>query len=125
MADEIMEAFARYHRDILTPELQEMRQDLREEIGLLRREVNAGFDRVYTRLERVETESVAIKAGLQRVELRLDRLEERVARIEAIVENGDRTRQLEALEAELGQVKDRVSALEDTITRLRREVGHQ
>jgi len=58
MADDVIAALAQLETN-LTIRVEEL---VGKQVGKLRDEMNAGFDRVYVRLDRIESE-LAVKAG--------------------------------------------------------------
>lgn len=100
-------ALARYHREILMPDMEQMvdaklhAQDLR---------LAAHFDELYKRLERLESEYHALTAGLKRVEERLDRVEARLDKMALKSELLELKARVEGLQAQVRQLEDRLSA---------------
>jgi len=78
------------------------------------------FDRIYTRFERLETEYFSITAAVGRIEQRLDRVEAGMEKIGGKLDleifSKDR------LEKEIGDLKQRVSTLQDRIEDLEKRL---
>ena len=89
---------AKFHQDVLLPDVQRI---VGEAVDSLERRIDARFDGVYQRFDRLETEYQMIVAGLRRVEERLDALTE--------------VEQKLALRSDLQQLKARVDALQQKI----------
>jgi len=101
VAEDLVTVFARFHREVLLPDMQRLIGDA---VGGLRQEMNAHFDAIYQRLDRLETEYQMIVAGMKRIEERLDRLEQRVDKL--------------ALRSELLELKTRIDSLQEQIRTL-------
>jgi chromosome segregation ATPase len=113
---------ADFHRDLILPDMERVVQT---SMGELRVEMNAHFDDVYHRFERVETEYQALKAGLGRVEARLDDLDAQVLDLRTRLSRvEERLEELIALEekypvrAEVQDLRARVEILHEDIRRL-------
>lgn len=89
---------AKFHQDVFLPDVQRI---IGEAVDSLERRIDAKFDAVYQRFDRLETEYQMIVAGLRRVEERLDALTE--------------VQQKLALRSDLQQLKARVDALQEKI----------
>lgn len=89
---------AKFHQDVFLPDVQRI---VGEAVDSLERRIDAKFDGVYQRFDRLETEYQMIVAGLRRVEERLDALTE--------------VEQKLALRSDLQQLKARVDALQQKI----------
>ena len=68
MADDLLDALARFHRDILMPE---MREAIRESEQRQLDATLSRFDTIYRRFDRLEVEYHALAASVGRVELRI------------------------------------------------------
>jgi len=101
--DELWKTFLRFEREVVKPRMETLRDDLRGDMRSLRNEMFDGFDGVYHRMERVETELAAITAALKR-------LETDVARLKA-GEHLDR----DTLRAEVAEIKQRLSVVEKSL----------
>ena len=62
-------------RDLRSDIVSDLQQVVSESEARVRNEVLTGFDHVYHRLGRLETEMIALNGGLHRVEDRIDALE--------------------------------------------------
>jgi chromosome segregation ATPase len=97
-----MPEMLRFHREVAMPELREMvSATVDSSVGALRNEMNAHFDAIYKRIERLETELTALKAGMKRLEASMESLNIVALRSK-----------LEELRAELKDAEQRLSALE-------------
>ena len=59
MADQplTLATLARFHQEILLPEVRQVvRDEVRQEVGALRNEMQTGFDAIAQRFDRLETE---------------------------------------------------------------------
>ncbi len=109
MADNLAEVLARFHRDVLLPDIQKVvgESELR-----LRDEMHALLDAQANRLDRLETEYQMIVAGLRRIEARLEAVERRLDEMERRM----------ALRSEVDDLKARVEALQKKIAELEAEL---
>ena len=99
-----------FHREVLLPDVQRIVDGA--VLGVetrLRDEMHAGFDAVYQRLDRLETEYHMLVAGLKRVEERLDRVEQRLDRVEG---------RLDRVESRLDSLEQRASAIEQKLEKM-------
>ena len=94
-------AFARFHRDVLVPEVERIVGESEERIT---RRFNAHFDSVYQRLDRLETEYQMLVVGLKQVEDRLDTVE---ARLDGVEGRLDRIEERMALRSEVDGLKEK------------------
>jgi chromosome segregation ATPase len=92
----------RFHREVLVPDVERIVGATEQR---LRDEMQAGFDALAQRLERLETEYQMLVAGLRRVEDRLDSIEKRMA-----------------LRTELQELRTKVTSLEAKIAELESEL---
>jgi chromosome segregation ATPase len=105
MADDLWTVLTRFHREVVVPDLERIVDErLDERINPLRREMLAGFDAIYKRLDRLESEYQALRAGVQRVEERLAAFEQKIDRM--------------ALRSELLELKERVALREQKIAEI-------
>ena len=72
MTDDLVGVLARFHRDILLPD---MKRVVDQAVGGLRDEMHTLMDGFAQRFDRLETEYHMLVVGLGRVEERLDRIE--------------------------------------------------
>ena len=101
MADQplTLAALARFHQEILLPEVREVvREEVHQEVGAHRNETQTGFDAIAQRFDRLETEYHMLVAGMKRIEERPDRVEQKLDRF--------------ALKLDVLALKARVEALE-------------
>jgi predicted nuclease with TOPRIM domain len=96
MKDEVLQAIHNLRSDLFS----DVQHSLSESESRIRNEMLTGFDHVYHRLDRLETEMVALNGGLHRVENRLDALEKRFDVLGARCEEG------------LGKVAERLTSVE-------------
>jgi predicted nucleic acid-binding Zn-ribbon protein len=89
---------AKFHQDVFLPDVQRI---VGEAVGSLERRIDAKFDSVYQRFDRLETEYQMLVAGVRRVEERLDALAQ--------------AQQKYAMRSELQQLKAGVDALQQKI----------
>ena len=93
--EDLVQVLTRFHREVVVP-------DIKEIVGTaerrLRDEMQAGFDALAQRLEKLETEYHMLVVGLKRVEERLDRVEQRLDKM--------------ALRSELLELKAKVDVLQ-------------
>jgi predicted nucleic acid-binding Zn-ribbon protein len=115
-----------FHREVLLPDMQRIVDGSVQRVeARLRDEMHAGFDAVYQRLDRLETEYHMLVAGLKRVEERLGRVEGRLERVEGRLDALEQQmsaveQKLEkmALRSELEELKARVEGLQGQIRAL-------
>ena len=65
MADELWSTLLRFHEEITKPEIM---GTLRQEMAANHREMQANFDAVWKRFDRLETEYYALSAAVKRLE---------------------------------------------------------
>ncbi len=68
MADDLFPVLARFHREVILPDIQRIVGDLETRLDTRFAEANGHFDTIYKRFDRLETEYHMIVAGLKRVE---------------------------------------------------------
>jgi chromosome segregation ATPase len=78
------------------------------------------FDKIYTRLERLETEYYSITAGIDRLERRLEKIEGQVSGINERLDKEISLREI--IEKEIRDLKDRVATLQGRINELEKRV---
>src|SRR5437867_12012417 len=86
MSEELVNALARLHQQVVLPDIQRVVGTAVDEMGRqLRDELHTLHDSVLAKLETLETEYHSIKAGPGRIEPRLDRVEQRLDRVEELL----------------------------------------
>ena len=113
VAEDLIPILTRFHREVVLPDV---RRIVREVVGDLEGRMNAHFDTIYQRFDRLETEYHVLVAGLKRVEERLDQVERRLGAVEHTLEKM-------ALRSELEDLKTRVDGLQSQIQRLEERLG--
>ena len=113
MADDLIPILTRFHREVVLPDV---RRIVGEVVGDLEGRMNAHFDAIYQRFDRLETEHHMLVAGLERVEGRLDRVEQRLGALEQKLEKV-------ALRSELQELKARVDGLQEQVRALEERLG--
>ena len=133
-------ALAQFHRDVIVPDMHRVFEGLFERLIKPRfDEMDGHFDRIYHKLDKLETEYEALKAGLGRVEENqkrmgetlkvlesqyrdlvagFHRLEERLARVEKSVDELVAGRDKEPLRAEVADLRARVDSLQAQVRTL-------
>jgi chromosome segregation ATPase len=127
---------AQFHREIILPDVQRI---VGEAIAGSERRIQANFDSVFHKLDKLETEYEALKAGLGRVEedqkrmgqtlkvlesqyrdlvAGLHRLEERLARVEKNLDELGAAREKDPLRAEVADLRTRVDGLQTQVQAL-------
>jgi len=127
---------AQFHREIILPDVQRI---VGEAIAGSERRMQASLDRIFHKLEKLETEYEALKAGLGRVEedqkrmsqtlkvlesqyrdlvAGLHRLEERLARVEKSVDELVAAHGKESLRVEVADLRARVDGLQAQVRSL-------
>lgn len=102
MAEDLVPVLARFHREVLLPDVKRVVAEAVEASEKrLRDEMQRGFDALAQRIGRLETEYNMLVAGLKRVEERLDRVEQRLDKL--------------ALRSELEDLKVRVDGLQEQV----------
>jgi predicted nuclease with TOPRIM domain len=105
VSGDLVSVLAKFHRDVLLPDVQRLVADAVEgSERRLRDEMQGHFDALAQRLDRLETEYAMVKLGIQRIEERLDRLEEKVDKL--------------ALRSELVELKARLAGLQEKVQAL-------
>ena len=112
MADDLIPILTRFHREVVLPDI---RRIVGEVVGDFEGRMNAHFDAIYQRFEKLETEYHMLVAGLKRVEERLDRVEGRLDRVEEGLERVEQRLAKQDLQAELAALKARVDGLQGQI----------
>lgn len=103
--DDLVQVLSRFHREIVVPDIERIVGNAVEGAERrLRDEMQAGFDALAQRLDKLETEYHMLVAGLERVEERLDRVEQRLDKM--------------ALRSELLELKARVDGLQEQVRTL-------
>lgn len=100
--EDLVQVLTRFHREVVVPDIKEIVGT--SVAGLERRlrdEMQAGFDALAQRLEKLETEYHMLVVGLKRVEERLDRVEQRLDKM--------------ALRSELLELKAKVDVLQTQV----------
>ena len=114
MADEeLWKTLVRFHREVIAPDFNDV---LDQRLNALRTELRSDFygalDAFGKRLERVETELIAVTAGLKRVEQRVSALEERAASMEQKLEALTLRSEVVELRSHIAQLEQRIAQLE-------------
>ena len=107
------ETLMRFHREVVKPDMETMREEIRGEIRSLRNEMLNGFDGVYHRIERVETELAAITIGLKRLEAQVSAIERRLSAVEDKM----------ALRSELAELEEQMASLNQRITEIKKQLN--
>jgi predicted nuclease with TOPRIM domain len=103
--DDLVQVLTRFHRDVVVPDVERIVGNAVEgSERRLRDEMQAGFDALAQRLDRLETEYHMLVAGLKRVEERLDRVEQHLDKM--------------ALRSEVLDLKARVDGLQEQVRTL-------
>jgi len=131
MSDELLTVLARYHREIILPDIERV-------VGRLVNprfdSIDGHFNAIYGRFDRLETEYQAVKAGLGRLEERLAgvetehrdlgaavrRLDERLARLEKRMDELVDPNWHAVLRSELQYVRTRLDGLQARVDALER-----
>jgi chromosome segregation ATPase len=129
-------ALAQFHREIIRPDVQQIVGDA---VANSERRMQANFDSILHKLDKLETEYEALKAGLGRVEedqkrmsqtlkvlenqyrdlvAGFHRLEERLARVEKNVDELVAGSNKEPLRAEVADLRARVDSLQAQVRSL-------
>ncbi|HEX7150004.1 MAG TPA: hypothetical protein VF618_00850 [Thermoanaerobaculia bacterium] len=121
--DDLLNVLTRFHREVVLPDIERVVEERIEgRIASFERNMYGHFDNVYSRLDKLDTESVAIKAGLQRLEERIVSVEARVvsleARIARIEQKLDTLETKVVLRAELEELKQHIHELEERLASL-------
>ena len=102
-----------FHREVLLPDMQRLISESEQRIQL---RMDAQFDAVYQRFEKLETEYHMLVAGLKRVEERLDRVESRLSAVEQRLEKVALRSEFEALKARVDSLQAQLRALEERLS---------
>ena len=103
----------RFHREVAMPEMREMVSTAIDSgVGSLRNEMNAHFDAIYKRLERVETEITALHGAVRRLEDRLEVVEQKIDRLALKSDLEALESRVADIERELAQIRERLSTAE-------------
>lgn len=127
---------AKFHREIILPDIESVVERL---VTPRFDEMNARFDAIYHKLERLETDYAFFKVGLARVEERLKvlehqyqdllaglhRLEDRLSRVEAQLDQLAADRDREPLRAEVADLRSRVDVLQLRVRNLEKRVDRE
>ena len=114
MAEDLLKVLTSFHREVVAPEIKQIaEQGERTNAGLqvLRNETLSGFDAMYKKFDRLDSEYAALKAAVQRLEMGMARVEERLA---AVDQKLDKV----ALRAELVELREMAIAIEHRISEL-------
>lgn len=107
MAEDLLPLLTRFHREIVLPDITRI---VGEAVGALEGRMNAHFDEIYKRFERLETEYHMLVAGLKRVEERLDRVEQRLDKMALKSELLALKARVDDLQGQVRQLEERLSA---------------
>jgi predicted nucleic acid-binding Zn-ribbon protein len=113
MADDLIPILTRFHREVVLPDIQRV---VGEAVDSLEGRMNAHFDAIYKRFEKLETEYHMLVAGLKRVEERLDRVEQRLDAVEQRLAKQDVQAELAALKVRVDTLQSQVRALEERLS---------
>jgi polyhydroxyalkanoate synthesis regulator phasin len=102
--DDLIPILAKFHREVVLPDMQRIARELRAEMDTRAREMNGHFDAIYKRFDRLEIEYQMIVAGLKRLEERMERVEQHLGKL--------------ALRSELLELKARVDGLQEQVRTL-------
>src|SRR5260221_14599324 len=121
MADDLLSVLTKFHREIVMPDVKRAIDDaVGSAVGGLRNDMNAHFDDIYKRFDRLESEYQSLKAAVIRLEARMTAVETRLTRIE------ERLTALEvrlaAVESELSDLRQRLAAVEESLAGVRKIV---
>jgi len=122
-----------FHREVILPDVQRI---VGEAIAASERRMQANFDAIFHKLDKLETEYELLKVGLARVEGRLKvletqysdllaglhRLEERLARVERNVDELVAAKEKEPLRAEVADLRARVDSLQAQVRTLEKRL---
>jgi chromosome segregation ATPase len=121
MSEELVNALARFHQQVVLPDIQRVVGTAVEEMGRqLRDEMHTLHDSVLAKLERLETEYHSIKVGLGRVEERLDRVEQRLDGVEQRLDGVEQ--RLGTLEADHRDLVATVRKLDERLSRVEKRL---
>jgi predicted nucleic acid-binding Zn-ribbon protein len=98
-----------FHREVLLPDMQRLVGESEQRLQL---RMDAQFDAVYQRFDRLETEYQMVVAGLKRLEERLDGVESRLSAVEQTLERVALRSEFEALKARVDSLQAQLRALE-------------
>ncbi len=104
---------AQFHREIVLPDVQRI---VGEAIVGSERRMQAKFDAIFHKLDKLETEYEFLKVGLARVEERLNRMDERFDRMDARFDSVDH--RLESLERQYQELLAGLHRLEERLSRV-------
>ena len=102
MGDDLIPVLAKFHREVVLPDVK---RAVGEVVGDLEGRMNAHFDAIYERFDRLESEYHMLVVSLKRVEEGLDSIEKRMA-----------------LRTELQELRTKVTSLEAKIAELESEL---
>lgn len=68
MADDLIPVLTRFHREVLLPDVKRI---VGEAVGELRAEMNAHFDAIYKRFDRLETRADGLQSRSRTLEERI------------------------------------------------------
>jgi|MudIll2142460700_1097286.scaffolds.fasta_scaffold39512_3 chromosome segregation ATPase len=123
---DIFDTLNEFYGRMIGPELGAIRNKLDEHDQRFR-DILEHFDKIYTRLDRLETEYYSIVAGIDRVEKRLDHVDGRLDKIEIRLDTIDQKLDKEIsvrqmIEKEIRDLKQRVAALQERIEDLEKRL---
>src|SRR6185369_11988334 len=105
MAEDLFGVLARFHREIVGPDIERIvERAIDGRVVPLREDMLANFDALFKALERLENEYQSISGALHRFEERIGSVEQKIEKL--------------ALRSELVELKERVHALEQRISQL-------
>lgn len=116
---DIFDALREFYGSFIEPEFRAIRGKL-EEHDQKFKDLAEHFGKIYTRLDRLETEYYSIVAGIDRVEQRLDQIELRLDGIDQKLTKEISLREI--VEKEIKDLKQRVSTLQERIEDLEKRL---
>jgi predicted nucleic acid-binding Zn-ribbon protein len=119
VGDDLIPILTRFHHDVLLPDVKRIVGEAVEAFEQrLRDEMQAGFDALAKRLDKLEVEYHMVVSGLKRIEERLDRVEGRLDGVEQRLTTLEHKLEKAALRSELQELKARVDGLQDQVRTL-------
>jgi predicted nuclease with TOPRIM domain len=107
MADELLDTLTRFDVEIVLPDMERV---VDERVRSLRDDMNTGFDETLKKLDRLDSEYVALQAATSRLEVNAQSIEQKLDRM--------------ALRSEVLELREKVSLLEQRLARLESDLTH-